>query len=335
MYALTFDDGPSPSSSTLLATLTAAGIKASFFAVGTQIDEFPNTLKQEVNQGHSTLSHTNTHPDLTTLTLQNKYFELARTTSAFKNSGVCKRPTLFRPPFGSTDTEVEELAGRMGLRGVLWNVDTLDWKLAVGSPSKMLADFKTNLANTGTAGVIQLSHDLIAATVNQVPKELAIINANVPKKNNFISIERCVWGPGYLSHPSYAFMNRLCPSSVTKWPATTGCPLSDWSVWSPCDANCGTGLRTRVRYSLPPSLATTSACASVTNSGLGFIQTQACSADKACVATGCTLSAWTAWGPCSKACGGGTQLQTRTITTGSPSTCGPVLRMQVCNTKAC
>ena len=123
-----------------------------------------------MNQGHSTLSHTNTHPDLTTLTLQNKYNELARTTSAFKNSGVCKRPTLFRPPFGSTGTEVEELAGRMGLRGVLWTVDTLDWKLAVGSPTKMLADFKTNLANTGTAGVIQLSHDLIAATVNQVPK---------------------------------------------------------------------------------------------------------------------------------------------------------------------
>ncbi len=48
MYALTFDDGPSPSSSILLTTLTAAGIKASFFAVGTQIDEFPNTLKQEV-----------------------------------------------------------------------------------------------------------------------------------------------------------------------------------------------------------------------------------------------------------------------------------------------
>ena len=93
-----------------------------------------------MNQGHSTLSHTNTHPDLTTLTLQNKYNELARTTSAFKNSGVCKRPTLFRPPFGSTGTEVEELAGRMGLRGVLWNVDTLDWKLAVGSPTKMLAD---------------------------------------------------------------------------------------------------------------------------------------------------------------------------------------------------
>ena len=91
--------------------------------------------------------------------------------------------------------------------------------------------------------------------------------------------------------------------------------------------------RTRVRYSLPPTLASTVACANVASStGGGFIQSQACNAAQACPITGCSFSAWTVWSACSKPCGGGTQVSSRQVTAGA-TTCGPVLKTQLCNTQ--
>jgi len=333
---MTFDDGPSQFSNALMDILTANNVQVSYFLVGMQIDAFKAQINREVSLGHSTLSHTYTHPDLLLQTSEGIYNEFAKTNAAFVKSGVCKRPTLYRPPYGNTNATITDLTGRMGMRGIIWTIDTLDWSLAKSNPTKMLADFKTNLAATGSAGVIHLQHDLLLESVNLVPQLLATIKANTPKKDAFISIEQCVWGPGYLTHPSYVFMNRLCPATISKWPAvTTGCPVSDWSVWSPCDSNCGPGVSTRVRYSLPPTLASTVACASVASStGGGFIQSQACNAAKACPTTGCSFSAWTVWSACSKPCGGGTQVSSRQVTAGA-TTCGPVLKTQLCNTQAC
>ncbi len=47
-YALTFDDGPSENSNALLDILAANGVKANFFLVGTQIDNFPSQIAREV-----------------------------------------------------------------------------------------------------------------------------------------------------------------------------------------------------------------------------------------------------------------------------------------------
>ncbi len=85
-----------------------------------------------------------------------------------------------------------------------------------------------------------------ACALNWVWAVYQVIQAvrdNVPKKDTFINIERCVWGPNYKQHPSYAYENRLCPQSVTGWATPSGCPLSDWSTWSMCDVNCGAGVR--------------------------------------------------------------------------------------------
>ena len=96
-----------------------------------------------------------------------------------------------------------------------------------------------------------------------------------------------------------------------------------------CDASCGIGRQTRVRLTLPPSLQKTSSSCSEVGP---FIQAQACVVTPACATSGCTFGTWTNWGPCSATCGGGVQIQTRTV---SGTSCGPVLRSQLCNTQVC
>ena len=51
-FALTVDDGPSTVTPDFLAKLTTAGAQVSFFVVGSMVATNPNTLVQELAQGH-------------------------------------------------------------------------------------------------------------------------------------------------------------------------------------------------------------------------------------------------------------------------------------------
>ena len=67
----------------------------------------------------------------------------------------------------------DSLAGvtqRMGLRGIIWDLDTLDWLNAATNPSYVISSFKTNLAAMGSSGIIQLQHDIINQSIALVPQ---------------------------------------------------------------------------------------------------------------------------------------------------------------------
>jgi len=101
------------------------------------------------------------------------------------------------------------------------------------------------------------------------------------------------------------------------------CQLSDWTAWDDCSKDCGGGTQTRSRTIT--SNPSNSPCGALNDSQ--GCNTQACP---------CQLSDWTAWGDCSKDCGGGTQTRSRTVVS-NPSNveCGALTNSQVCNTQAC
>ena len=110
-----------------------------------------------------------------------------------------------------------------------------------------------------------------------------------------------VGAANYETSAAYVYSRQDCNDN---WPTPTAavpCPVSEWSEWSDCDADCGTGTSTRVRYTMPPSLKTTAACAS-----LPLIQSQSCGGGVACSAN-CTYGDWSAWSTCSQTCMGGTR----------------------------
>jgi peptidoglycan/xylan/chitin deacetylase (PgdA/CDA1 family) len=70
--AITFDDGPTEVTPSLLKELKRLDIKATFFLVGNQITKNPQLVKQAFDAGHEIEIHDLDHSDLTSFTLQTK-----------------------------------------------------------------------------------------------------------------------------------------------------------------------------------------------------------------------------------------------------------------------
>ncbi|XP_061122608.1 adhesion G protein-coupled receptor B1 [Syngnathus typhle] len=92
--------------------------------------------------------------------------------------------------------------------------------------------------------------------------------------------------------------NKLCNIAV--------CPVdghwNDWSVWSPCSASCSNGTRQRTRECNGPSYGGSECHGSWKEAVNCFL--------KECPVDG-RWHAWSAWGSCSKTCGGGIQQRQR------------------------
>ena len=126
--ALTFDDGPSKYTQAILDILKEKGAKATFYNLGTSSANFPDLTKAVVEGGHELASHTNQHQNLPKLDRDGLRNEI---TSAFdtleKNGGA--RPQMMRAPYGAFTATEWARSGDIISCNVLWNIDTLDWKL--------------------------------------------------------------------------------------------------------------------------------------------------------------------------------------------------------------
>lgn len=57
-WGLTFDDGPTPETEELLDDLLTDGTKATFFIIGSQAIQYPDTVRRIVSEGHQIAVHT-------------------------------------------------------------------------------------------------------------------------------------------------------------------------------------------------------------------------------------------------------------------------------------
>lgn len=127
--ALTFDDGPSPSSSpAILAVLERTHTPATFFVIGEHVASSPSLLRREQRDGFAIGVHTWDHPDLTRRSAAQVARELATTVQVIHQTlgaDYCVR--YFRPPYGAYNATVLRVARGDGLATILWDVDPVDW----------------------------------------------------------------------------------------------------------------------------------------------------------------------------------------------------------------
>jgi peptidoglycan/xylan/chitin deacetylase (PgdA/CDA1 family) len=153
--ALTFDDGPSESTTPLfLDYLEQTHTPATFFVIGNQAQQVPDLIQREWRDGFTIGVHTWDHPDMTTLSvgqMQEQFSSTLQTLHDTLGSAACI--WLWRPPYGAVNSTVHNVAASYGLTTVTWDVDSLDWT----QPG--VDAIVNNILNEVHPGSIILMHD--------------------------------------------------------------------------------------------------------------------------------------------------------------------------------
>ncbi|KAI1309717.1 chitin deacetylase [Mortierella claussenii] len=170
-WGLTYDDGPSEETPRLLKKLKQANVTSTFFVVGSRVLEYPETLKQQVAEGHHIALHTWSHAGMTTLTNEQIVAEVKWAEKiVFDVTGL--RTKYWRPPYGDVDNRVREILRQMGYVTVIWTKewDSNDWQIPdkTITNKEVFRNFKWALSTVPKlkGGVITLEHDLFTQTVN-------------------------------------------------------------------------------------------------------------------------------------------------------------------------
>jgi peptidoglycan/xylan/chitin deacetylase (PgdA/CDA1 family) len=136
IVALTFDAGANADGlSSILSTLSGQGIPATFFLTGQWSARYPSSVKTLTAGGYRLGNHTDTHPDLTTLSDSAVTSQLVTARSKIIAAGGTDPRPLFRFPYGDRNSHSISVVNRAGYIAVRWTVDSLGWKGTSGGQS--------------------------------------------------------------------------------------------------------------------------------------------------------------------------------------------------------
>lgn len=150
--ALTFDDGPSPDTLEILEILKAENIKATFFLIGSRVEEYPKIAEQIALEGHEIGNHSYSHPIFLFCRADKTRRELEKTQKIIREvTGVA--PKLARPPCGVRTPAYFAAAKRLDLQTIQWSDAAFDWK---NISARQIAQ---NVLDTVQGNSIVLLHD--------------------------------------------------------------------------------------------------------------------------------------------------------------------------------
>lgn len=160
VVALTFDDGPSKYTSSILDVLDEYDARATFFVLGNKVEVYKDTLNKIILNGNEIGNHTYNHKWLSKLSTNEIKSQIEKTQDLiYKYTNYT--PILLRPTYGSINNKIKKTTD---LKIVLWDVDSLDWKLK--NSTKIYNRVKDDINDLD----IVLFHDTYKTTVESLKK---------------------------------------------------------------------------------------------------------------------------------------------------------------------
>lgn len=213
--ALTFDDGPHPRyTEEILNILEEYNIRATFFIIGVNAENYPENLKRILDSGCEIGNHTYSHARINKMNrveIQQEIKQCEQT--IFRLTGY--RPSLFRPPEGVMSDTLSDVIKEMQYNIVLWSIDTLDWAM---NPSSRICQTVTDQLKGGD---IILMHDYVSGgntTCQALKKMIPLLLA---KGYEFVTVSELINGDyAKAQSPFFSvieFYSRDSESCVSSW----------------------------------------------------------------------------------------------------------------------
>ncbi len=161
LVALTFDDGPGEYTAELLDFLKEKKVRATFFLLGVNAQQYPALIKRMEKEGHTIGNHSYSHTNLSKLSASKVAGELEKCNAVIRKA-VGHNAVVMRCPGGNNNATVKKAAKNAQMPIIHWSVDTRDWELK--DKDKIL---KRAFGEGGiTDGSIVLLHDIHRASVD-------------------------------------------------------------------------------------------------------------------------------------------------------------------------
>lgn len=151
-----------------LQILDQKGVSATFFLDGSWLKKHPEMAREIKRRGHELGNHGYSHPLMSRISEERVQKEISKTEALIRETtGVESR--FFAPPAGDFNSVVVKEAGKMGMKTVLWTVDTVDWRPS-SSPEWMVQQVRNKISN----GSLILTHPT-DRTVKALPQIISTV----------------------------------------------------------------------------------------------------------------------------------------------------------------
>lgn len=180
LIALTFDDGPSSvNTPKLLDALAQRGVHATFFLVGSMVENDPALAVRIALEGHQIAIHAYDHNSANGLRgLSDTGFDQqVGRTQRLLTQLTGQTQFALRPPYGFVDSGVQQ---RSPGPIILWSVDPEDWKY------RNTAKVTQHILSHAKDGSIVLLHDIFGTSVNAA---IQVVDALQAQGWRFVTVD--------------------------------------------------------------------------------------------------------------------------------------------------
>ncbi len=155
VVALTLDDGPNEKIDTVLAILKSNGVKATFFPIGSLMEDRLSDITSIVNAGHEVGNHSYTHRILSLRSYETIRQEIEPTDRLLRKAGFTG-DIHFRPPYGMKIFMLPLYLKQNNRKTIIWDVSP-EGDPALNMDTDKLAQF---VIDETTSGSIILLHPM-------------------------------------------------------------------------------------------------------------------------------------------------------------------------------